>query len=114
VTTTFEAVESLRPDSRFLMRGDDLSSIEWLEGPADPPTAQEVAEEVARLDSEAGAVDGNRVTLQQQATTALAANRDFLALAAPTNAQTLAQVKMLTRECTATIRLLTNALDATD
>jgi hypothetical protein len=56
----------------------------------------------------------NTDTLHAQATTALTANRDFLALAAPTNAQTLAQVKMLTRESTGTIRLLLGLLDATD
>ena len=72
--------------------------------------AQAAAAQKAILD----ALNTNRATLTQQATTALQANRDFLALAAPTNAQVLAQVKMLTRETTAVIRLLTNALDATD
>lgn len=60
------------------------------------------------------ALDGNRATLTERASTALAGNRDFLALASPTQAQTLAQVKALTRQNTALIRLLTNALDATD
>lgn len=60
------------------------------------------------------ALEGNRTTLTQRAQTALAGNRDFLALTAPTNAQTLAQVKALTRQNTALIRLVLNALDATD
>lgn len=55
----------------------------------------------------------NRATLVQRATTALTANDTFLALASPTNAQTLAQVKMLTKECSALIRLAVGALDAT-
>ena len=44
--------------------------------------------------------------LHVKARAALTANATFLALAAPTNAQTLAQVKTLTRECSALIRLL--------
>jgi hypothetical protein len=52
--------------------------------------------------------------LRAKAAQALATNADFLALASPTNAQTLAQVKTLTRECNAVIRLLLGHLDTTD
>jgi hypothetical protein len=55
----------------------------------------------------------NLATLQQKAQAALAANQTFLNLATPTNAQTLAQVQMLTRECTALIRIVISALDST-
>ena len=59
-------------------------------------------------------LDGNRTTLQDRALTSLQGNRDFLALAAPTQADALAQVKDLTRQNTALIRLLLNLLEATD
>jgi hypothetical protein len=58
--------------------------------------------------------DGNWTTLTDRAVTALQGNRDFLALASPTNAQTLAQVKNLTRQNTALIRLMLGLLDGTD
>lgn len=54
----------------------------------------------------------NRSTLTDRATTALTTNVAFLGLASPTNAQTLAQVQTLTKECSALIRLLLNQLDS--
>ena len=55
-----------------------------------------------------------RLTLEERALTALDNNRDFLALASPTNAQTLAQVKMLTKENIGLIRLVLNKLDGVE
>lgn len=57
---------------------------------------------------------GHRATIEQQAREALAANRTFLALGAPTNAQTLAEVKALTRQVNALIRLQLADLTGTD
>ena len=47
----------------------------------------------------------NTGTLEGKARQALGVNNTFLAIAAPTNAQTVAQVKALTRQMTALIRL---------
>ena len=59
-------------------------------------------------------LDGNRVTLTERARTALAGNRDFLDLATPTNAQTLAQVRALTKQMNVVIRLIVGDLTSTD
>jgi hypothetical protein len=56
----------------------------------------------------------NRQTIQDRAATALAANATYLGVASPTNAQNLAQIRMLTRECSSLIRLALNLLDSTD
>lgn len=52
--------------------------------------------------------------LRAQAQAALQANRDFLAVGAPTNAQTVAQVKALTRQMNRVIRLVIGDLSGTD
>lgn len=57
---------------------------------------------------------GNTATIRNNAQNALQANRDFLALASPTNAQTLAQVKALTRQTQALIRMTLGLMDGTD
>ena len=58
--------------------------------------------------------DENRALLYQQAMAAYQNNNAFLALASPTNAQTLAQVKALTRQINGAFRLLRNDYSGTD
>lgn len=55
----------------------------------------------------------NEQTIRQQAASALASNRAYVA-STPTAAQTTAQVKALSRQVNGLIRLLLNQLDATD
>ena len=56
----------------------------------------------------------NQRTLQDQAQTALATNRTYLAISSPTNAQVAAQVRALTQEVQALIRLALNQFDGTN
>lgn len=56
----------------------------------------------------------NAATLQQQIGNALANNIAYLAVGTPTAAQVAAQVRALTRQVTALIRLTSGLLDTTD
>ena len=71
-----------------------------------------LAAEQATQDAEATR-NANADTLRARAQAALTANATFLALGSPTNAQTLAQVQLLTKECNGIIRLLLGVLDST-
>lgn len=57
--------------------------------------------------------DANLPALVTKAQAALAANATFQAIASPTQAQTLAQVQLLTKESNALIRLALGVLDST-
>lgn len=52
--------------------------------------------------------------LRERAESALAINATYLERDTPTNAQNLAQIRALTRECTALIRLVLDLVDTTD
>jgi hypothetical protein len=56
----------------------------------------------------------NRTTLTDRAAAALAVNRAYIANPAPTTAESIAQVKALTRQNTAVIRLLLGLLEEVD
>ena len=60
----------------------------------------------------AAGVERNRTTIEQRAKAALTTNAEFLADQAPTQATVLAQVRALTRETTALIRLMLDDLDS--
>ena len=70
----------------------------------DAAVAASVAEVTATL---------NLADLLAKAATAQTTNATFLAIASPTNAQTLAQVKALTRQVTVLIKLATDDLAST-
>lgn len=57
---------------------------------------------------------GNQSTVQQQAQAALAANRTYLGIASPSNAQVAAQVKALTQQANGLIRLALQQFDGTN
>lgn len=56
----------------------------------------------------------NTTTLRDQAVTAMALNRAYIALVSPTAAETTAHVKRLARQNNALIRLVLGQLDGTD
>jgi hypothetical protein len=115
MATISDAIQSLRPGVEWTLTGDDVTAIEWVatEG-VQPLTVAEVSAEVARLEATEGLRAANTDTLHAQATTALAQNRAAIAAAAPTNAQVIAQVKNLSAQNNALIRLVLGLLDATD
>jgi hypothetical protein len=74
-------------------------------------TADEIAAETAAEAATSAAVNAD--ALRAKAQQALTANATFQALASPTNAQVLAQVQLLTKECNGLIRLALSLLDST-
>lgn len=75
-------------------------------------TSAELQSKLSGVVYDAAVKDG-QATIRDRAQQALATNAAFLALASPTNAQTVTQVKALTRECNALIRMALNLLDDT-
>lgn len=89
--------------------------IRWVSSGLEVEFASDLASSVAsavqqRIESR----NANEETLRNQALVALQTNRDFLALAAPTQAQTLAQVKALSRQVNGVLRMLLGQLDGTN
>ena len=67
---TVKAIQSLRPNAEFVLRGDQL---EWLDQNQTEPTAQEIAAEAARLEA-----DEPRQIAQQQRSAAYQQEADPL------------------------------------
>ena len=108
------------PDGTRAALWDDATRT-FTDFTADPPTSRPyTAEEDAAADARLveattyEAREANGATLRARALDALAQNKAFLAVDAPTNAQALAQIRLLTREVSALIRLTLGALDSTD
>lgn len=93
----------------FLYEADNLTeAMIWdaaLNNVRPMTQAEKDARAAQRIIDEAAAKP-NRTTLRQQAAAALADNTTYLALSNPTNAQSQAQVRRLTQECTALIKRL--------
>lgn len=77
------------------------------------PLSTAEASDLAAQDAARAAGD-NSATLRQQAVQALATNRTYVALTSPTATQTTAQMKALSRQMNALIRLTLGLLDGTD
>lgn len=58
-------------------------------------------------------IETNKRSLESKAAQAIAVNETYIARTAPTTAQNTAQIKALTRQNTAIIRLLLKKLDST-
>jgi len=102
---------------RVFFADDATSTVtRWNDAGVVIETRPYTADETAHAAAEAAetALRTNKRTIEDRAAQALSANATFLAIASPTNAQTLAQVRRLTQECSALIRLALNQLDTTD
>ena len=69
------------------------------------------SEEIVEIDVTA---EVNELALHDQARLALQANRDYIALVSPTNAQVAAQVKLLTRQMQGVLHLVLREFEVID
>lgn len=108
--------DDARPHGSRISWADDETRVVW-DFTTDPYTQRlytDTENVEADIRGAKAAAEMNRAVLVGQAEDALVGNRTFLALSSPTNAQTLAQVKALTRQMNAVIRLAVGDLTGTD
>lgn len=79
--------------------------------PGGIPTRTWTVRSKTQPELDADTATANSVTVHNRAETGLAVNSAFLAISSPSNAQTLAQVKALTRQVSGLIRLTLGKLD---
>ena len=103
-----EVIETTRPDDTATTTTEETVQLV-----AGVPTRVWTARAKTQAEIDGATIANNESDLVAKAKSALATNAAFLALSAPTNAQTLAQVKALTREVSALIRLGTRELLST-
>lgn len=109
----YEIIRTPRPDDtrttvyarRFTFAGGVVSEV-WEGSPRS-------AEGIAAWDADVAA-EANRTTIETQARQAFISNRQYINRANPTAAQTTAQVKALSQQMNAVMRLVFNDLTGTD
>ncbi len=69
MTTTAQAVASLRPNIEWTMSGDDVAGITWHTPDVEPLTQSEVDAEMVRLEALAVTTEANRIAALQAART---------------------------------------------
>lgn len=81
---------------------------------ADQTPATLMAAVDAAPDDQSPVRESNAATMRTRMQSALAANDTYRAIVGPTNAQVVAQVDRLTRECSALIRMALNELSTSE
>ena len=71
--TKEDAVTNLRPDTEWVMRGEDVAAIEWITPNVEPLTEAEVEAEMARLEQERADAEAERVAARESAVAKLSA-----------------------------------------
>ena len=96
---------------------DDTRTVSTFDASGDEvDTRPYTAEEDTAADQRATALteDGNRSSIEDKALAALESNKDYLATSSPSNAQVVAQVRLLTRQNNGLIRLLLGRFESDD
>jgi hypothetical protein len=99
----------------LISRADDTSrTVTTWDGQGSPTTRAYTAAENTEADTRAVQQAGadNETSIRQKLRLALGTNTDYLAIATPTAAQTTLQVKALSRQANALIRLANQQLDS--